>query len=55
MFSSKDRNSTGNNYASIAAGRHGRDHIVVGFISTYAISVYHYRYTPSIKKHLVFI
>jgi hypothetical protein len=29
------------NYASIAAGRHGRDHIVVGFISTYAISVYH--------------
>jgi hypothetical protein len=42
FFPQKTGIQLGNNYASIAAGRHGRDHIVVGFISTYAISVYHH-------------
>jgi hypothetical protein len=39
FFPQKTGIQLGNNYASIAAGRH---HIVVGFISTYAISVYHH-------------
>jgi hypothetical protein len=26
----------------LARGRHGRDHMVVGFTTTYAISVYHH-------------
>ena len=30
------------NYSSLARGRHGRDHMVVGFTTTYAISVYHH-------------